>query len=525
MQRQADVVSNVNVASIGELPEPTLAETLDQLALHIAREDITGGAHFLNCLHDRGCGLEVRSGNGAISLRISDEPPDFPALLERLLDLDVRLPRPARLALVTAVISCAQTLYRRGDPDGAQAFLDIHLKRHGANHVIEDVSMAQARFTQEGETAHVLVRNLAIGGLDYREYFKDKYCGRPFDTLEIRFDGEIFNCCPSLVPDSIGNAYGLNTADELKASPKLANSLDAILSQDFRYCRWLHCDLIMSDHLLKRAAALKTIYAPEFVMLSYDPTCNLRCPSCRTEKIVAKGAQQDQILKLTGQFVIPLLKGASYCMMNGYGDVFSSRACRRILEASNPEEFPNLKYGFITNGILFTRAQWQQFPGIHRMTRYIRISIDAARRETYDRLRLGGDWDILMENLDFISQLRRSGMIDLFDIHMVVQEDNFEEMVEFGRLGQRLGCDKVMYDPLMNWNSYPLDELKRRSVHAPDHPRHPEFLAMAKEVTRIMPSIAPMAGSHDKSLSAQQPQTVAILNFGALYRVVDVTYS
>jgi MoaA/NifB/PqqE/SkfB family radical SAM enzyme len=351
---------------------------------------------------------------------------------------------------------------------------------------MRDVELAQSRFSEEGERASVLVRNMAIGGLDYLDHFRGKYCNHPFDDFEIRSDGEIFVCCPSYLPYSIGNVFKVKSVEEVKSSQVLAKLKDSIISQDFRYCRWLHCEKIKNGIGVKPEQA-KTDYAPIDFRLSYDPTCNLWCPSCRTEKIVAKGQQRERFMQLTDEIVLPLLKTANSCMMNGYGDVFASRACRKILETANTEEYPNLKFDFITNGVLFTAEEWAKFPGIHRMVRSIRVSIDAARKETYDQIRLGGDWDVLMKNLEFIASLRQQNMIQRFMISMVIQEANFTEMADFARLAKRLRCDFAIFEPIMNWNTFPVEVFERKAVHYSTHPRHAEFQGELARVFEILP--------------------------------------
>ena len=351
---------------------------------------------------------------------------------------------------------------------------------------MRDVELAQSRLSEEGERASVLVRNMAIGGLDYIEHFKGRYCNHPFDDFEIRSDGEIFVCCPSYLPYSIGNAFKIKSVEEVQSSPTLAKLKDSIIRQDFRYCRWLHCEKIKNGLPTKPVRA-KVEYAPIDFRLSYDPTCNLWCPSCRNEKIVAKGEQRERIMQLTDEIVLPLLKTAHSCMMNGYGDVFASKACRKILETASPEGFPNLKFDFITNGVLFTAEEWEKFPGIHRMVRSIRVSIDAARKQTYDRIRLGGDWVVLMENLEFISLLRRQGIIERFMISMVIQEENFTEMVDFAHMAKRLGCEFAVFEPIMNWNTFAVDVFKQKAVHYSTHARHAEFRHELARVFEILP--------------------------------------
>lgn len=134
--------------------------------------------------------------------------------------------------------------------------------------------------------------------------------------------------------------------------------------------------------------SIRIFYKAKDLRLSYDKTCNLWCPTCRKKKLVVTGDERDKLIKLTDNVIIPLLKTGQSCMLNGYGDIFYSRVCRHILKNSNIDEFPNLKYKFITNAILLTPQEWDNFPGIHNMVESIRVSIDAATQETYEKVRL-----------------------------------------------------------------------------------------------------------------------------------------
>ncbi len=505
-----EAVSSRN--SVGRTPTVTNGY-VENFVTFVTREDVIGAAHFLNQILDMGCRVRASSVTwGTLHLGISDEPEDLEAFSRELLAIDMRRLRGAAAWVLTAaLVSCAQTLYRRGDRTGSRTFLTSHLGEYGSasSHFMRDIELAQSRLSQEGERASVLVRNMAIGGLDYIEHFKGRYCNHPFDDFEIRSDGEIFVCCPSYLPYSIGNVFKVKSIDEVKSSERLAKLKDSIVRQDFRYCRWLHCEKIRNG-LPPKSVPAKTEYIPVDFRLSYDPTCNLWCPSCRTEKIVAKGEQREKILQLTDEIVLPLLKTAHSCMMNGYGDVFASKACRKILEEVTPAQYPNLKFDFITNGVLFTREEWEKFPSIHRMVHSIRVSIDAAREATYDQIRLGGDWDVLMENLEFISSLRRQGIIERFMISMVIQEENFTEMADFARMAKRLGCEFAVFEPIMNWNTFTVDVFKQKAVHYSAHPRHAEF---RHEIARVF-EILPLANSQTVAkLGTPGFETLASTNF------------
>ena len=44
------------------------------------------------------------------------------------------------------------------------------------------------------------------------------------------------------------------------------------------------------------------------------------------------------------------------------------------------------------------------------------MSIDAATKETYDKIRVGGDWDLLMKNIEMLSRLRVEGKINILGL-------------------------------------------------------------------------------------------------------------
>jgi hypothetical protein len=62
-----------------------------------------------------------------------------------------------------------------------------------------------------------------------------------------------------------------------------------------------------------------------------------------------------------------------------------------------------------------------------------------------------------------------------------VQSRNFREMADFVRLGQRLGCDRVLFHELVDFKTYSAGEFKARSIVSPGHPQHGELLAELRD--------------------------------------------
>jgi sulfatase maturation enzyme AslB (radical SAM superfamily) len=386
------------------------------------------------------------------------------------------------LALLVAHV---QQLNTAGHSEQVYKFIDFYILCHGNIQLLNDIKLATEKCLNgkfENIAYPELMKNLAFGGLAYKDIFKNKFCGNPFNEFEVTPSGAVYNCCPSYLPYSIGNIYDGDNLETIKCGKKFNDISDSIINQDFRYCRWIECPKIqaglpdLSDQDLFE-------YQPKIVRLSYDPTCNLSCPSCRDHMINIVGEERDRILKITNEVIIPLLENAESCMMNGYGDVFASRACREILQKVNSSKYQNLKFDFITNGLLF-KSVWSEYPNIHNMINSVRVSIDAARPDTYAVLRRGGRWDKLLENLYYIADLRKKGIFEDFMISMVVQFENYNEMCEFGQLAYDLDVDHLVLENIMDWNVTSRNDYLKKAVHYPSHANHQEFRLELEKVIK-----------------------------------------
>jgi hypothetical protein len=130
-----------------------------------------------------------------------------------------------------------------------------------------------------------------------------------------------------------------------------------------------------------------------------------------------------------------------------------------------------------TNGLLWTPRVWETIPAeIRALIRSAEISIDAGSPETYAVNRRGGSFATLLARLEFIQSLRLAGPLERLTMSMVVQENNFHEMREFVLLSKRFGADTAYFSRLADWGTFDPEDLRNRSVHRADHPRHRDLL-------------------------------------------------
>ena len=326
------------------------------------------------------------------------------------------------------------------------------------------------------------------------------FCSKPFSWFEVSRgseEGETYLCCPSWLEKPIGNLLR-SSVDELWNGATAADIRRSILDGSFEYCNYRRCPFLQSrsgpvqrvadvvDPLLRRAIdeGLTILpWGPVQIIASYDRSCNLSCPSCRTQ-LIMEHDRRDEIMTIQRKLTDEALGQAELLYITGSGDPFGSPFFRSWLQTMRRSDMPALKRIHLhTNALLWTKRIWKTIPEeIRGLIRSAEISIDAATAATYSANRRGGDFERLMENLEFISsELRPRGPLDSLTFSMVVQMNNFREMADFVRLGKQLNVDTVYFSQLVNWGTFNDEEYRGRAIHLPTHPEHQQFMNLLLE--------------------------------------------
>jgi hypothetical protein len=321
---------------------------------------------------------------------------------------------------------------------------------------------------------------------DDNGYLKQFVCPLPFERFEIGPAGDVLVCCGHWLPTSIGN-FLKDSVEGILNSPKAQKIRESMTDGSYKYCNHLECAHMIQGTLplqedlerqeTKRAVAEHNFHVAgiDYLTFGFDQTCNLSCPSCRTHRIVEKVSASIEKARAVEEKLIDLLPTVKTLHINPAGEMLASKPSRKLLELINDERSPNLRLDIISNGTLFTEEEWNKFPGIHNKVRSIRISIDAARKETFEKLRRLGRYEPFVENMRFLSGLRAAGTIPQLKFSFTYQVDNFREMPEFVDFCLSMNCDFAIFERLQNI-CYSGTEFTAKAVHLSDHPMHAEFL-------------------------------------------------
>ena len=287
------------------------------------------------------------------------------------------------------------------------------------------------------------------------------FCPRPSDTILIDKNGSCYACeCQSWLPQSIGNLQ-IKSLEEIINSDMHKHLQNSITDETYRYCNEHQCSYIKSNAVLHGQ--------PERIQhlrLAIDDSCNLRCPSCRKDLIFHKeGSAFNLGIKLADKINDWLYnyKQPIQVHIGSDGDPFASHIYRYFMEQT-PER-DNIKYSILTNGLMFKEFH-TKVPYVINNLQELGVSIDGASKETYEKLRLGGNWEKINQNLKCISELKKKHNFR-FILHFVVQKENYHEMEKIIDLGEQYGADRVWLNKIENWNTF--KDWKEQDIFDPLH--------------------------------------------------------
>ena len=326
---------------------------------------------------------------------------------------------------------------------------------------------------------------------------KRLFCSQPFTRFEVLggggHRGDVFYCCQNWLPKSIGNLQQ-NSVKEIWNGEAAREIRRSILDGSFRYCDDAVCPYLqridgpvqpveeVQDEGLQeiiRKGTTTVPVGPGDIICCFDQSCNLSCPSCRTD-VIMETVHADAILDIQKRLEDEALGEAKLLYITGSGDPFGSPFFRRWLQTMQRAKMPNLESIHLhTNGLLWTERIWASIPEETRaLIRATTISIDAATPATYKVNRRGGDFATLLKRLAFISRLRAEGPLRYVELHMTVQSNNYREMPAFVELARRFGFDRATFHKMLDWDTFSPKEYAARAVHFPTHPEYLRFLEM-----------------------------------------------
>ncbi len=306
------------------------------------------------------------------------------------------------------------------------------------------------------------------------------YCRVPFEQLQFFSDGRAYACCSALVDKyTIGNIFEQNF-EEIWNGEKISKFRESILDGSFKFCKLSSClslQTLKEDPRFryKDGDDVKKLKSPNMLHLNIDDSCNVKCIMCRD-----RNEYKAEIVKRYEEFfrkeLDKILKNTEIVYLNGAGELFVSKICREITKRIT-SKYPHIKLDIITNGIYADRENFEEL-GIKRLNS-IEVSMHAYSKEVYNKIVRNGNYEKVMNNLKFLSQMKREGKLECFWLNFVVSAYNYKEMIKFQEFAESIGA-KTNFWEYRRWGHTNFDKYyEENAIFEPTHRDYKEF----KEIT------------------------------------------
>lgn len=210
-----------------------------------------------------------------------------------------------------------------------------------------------------------------------------------------------------------------------------------------------------------RQQSLRLESLPPSLYLESTTKCNFYCKTC------SKGYDpyhaEDLRADIRGKVAREVMPTNVRISITGFGEPTLSKDFDDILSMG-------LENGSIVHFV--TNASLLNFERIEKLTRCpveITISFDGARKETFEEIRAGADFDLILDKLAMVKKLRDihlSSFFSIFSFNFVALQKNIDELAEVVRIAHSFGIDRVsVADYAFNFNEFDEESLR----YDPDH--------------------------------------------------------
>lgn len=359
--------------------------------------------------------------------------------------------------------------------------------------VDEFVSMMRQTFDEINLSGDVLAVN---NQQRQQQQFYDKHyltsapCRVPWNTLGVNSNGDVFLCSsPSWVPKFAGNVLETDDIYHVLNSPLAQQIRQEILTGRYYYCNNKICGYFSKvDPLTYQSTAiahdmpspqsnrveLQVTQIPQNLIFDFDYTCNFKCPSCRTELINNNKHHvirpiNDRIVEKIKHLILDQIQSQPIEIRWCGGESFISEVYQNLFDYIINSRKHNIQHIIQTNGS-YLKSKSHMIEKLLPTIKELRISFDAATAKTYSKIRVNGDWDLLIDNVRWIKALiDQHHASTRLSADFVVQLDNYKEIPAFVQLCDDLGIKQINFQKMWNWGTWPQQVFDDKNIYNPEH--------------------------------------------------------
>jgi radical SAM protein with 4Fe4S-binding SPASM domain len=317
----------------------------------------------------------------------------------------------------------------------------------------------------------------------YKEHSKNFVCKNPFKFIEVHSDGNIYPCCPAYTKYySFGNIFQ-SDFNEIWNSEAARKFRQSCWSGEYAYCNTDICFFgkceksKLTDQYDKRMGIMGIF--PKHIKFCHDHSCNVRCITCRDEYHIMSKEETEKHVSMIDTFYLPMVKDAEFVEADGSGEIFASKFNKELFSKIS-KKYQNIIFIVHSNGVLCNERNCTELFGSTDRLHAANISIHAATEDTYNKIVKGSNFNLVMQNIKWLSELKKTGSLAWLNLYFVVQSLNYHEMKKFLELAISLDA-KAHFWEFRPWGTTISQKYDDYAVFKPEHPNYKDMAKLLED--------------------------------------------
>ncbi len=168
--------------------------------------------------------------------------------------------------------------------------------------------------------------------------------------------------------------------------------------------------------------------------------CNLTCAMCWAFKATKYRENNFLSFQQFKKIVDDVASFFSDIFFSFCGEPLMNKEIYRMIEYAGKKDIIT---GLSTNSMFLTKDNAIKL--LEAMPNYITVSLDATNKNTYESMRVGGDFDTAVERIQSLveEKEKKESRTPIIDLQMILTQKNENEIEEFIKLGKKLKVDSV----------------------------------------------------------------------------------
>ena len=208
----------------------------------------------------------------------------------------------------------------------------------------------------------------------------------------------------------------------------------------------------IGGRVAKRLGLKRAPFLPTSIDIEPIDTCNFACDHCQVTHWTRKTTRltTERLISILRQ--LPMLRQIK---LQGMGEPLLNR---RVIEMLEEAESGGAAVSIVTNGSVYPENVAQRLSSLRGTT--IVISMDGATAETFEAIRVNGNFHKVVDNVADMVRRRGRSVWPGIELRSVVTLRNAHELPDLVRLAKRLGVDKLTATTLLtDWGKEEMEGL------------------------------------------------------------------